>query len=55
MPSTTECHVALHGSIPGVPPRLKQLSLHEFFQLSSRESSDHDVIEVVHVHDSQSQ
>ena len=35
VPSSTECHVALHGFIPGVPPRLRQLSLPEFFQLNA--------------------
>ena len=54
VPTHVECHVALHGSVPGNPPRLKQLTLHEFFNLDAHESSQHDVIEVVSVHDSQS-
>ena len=55
VPSPFECFVALHGSVPGDPPRLRQLSLHEFFRLESSEELRHDIIEVVHVHDSQSQ
>ena len=55
VPSITECHVALHGSIPGTVPRLRQLTLSEFFALSEVESEQHDVIEVVEVHGSQSQ
>ena len=55
VPSPYECFVALHGKVPGDPPRLRQLSLLEFFQLGSGEDCQHDVIEVVHVHDSQSQ
>ena len=55
VPSPYECYVALHGSVPGEPPRLRQLSLHEYFSLEPSEDSKHDVIEVVHVHESQSQ
>ena len=55
VPSIAECHVALHGSIPGSVPRLRQLTLSEFFALSVVESEQHDVIEVVEVLDSQSQ
>ena len=55
VPTARECYLALHGCIPGSPPRLRQLSLHEFFQLEDSEAAPHDVIEVVHVHDSQSQ
>ena len=55
VPSVAECHVALHGSIPGAVPRLRQLTLAEFFALSAAEAEQHDVIEVVEVLDSQSQ
>ena len=55
VPSLAECHVALHGCIPGTVPRLRQLTLSEFFALSVAESEQHDVIEVVEVFDSQSQ
>ncbi|CAE7235040.1 unnamed protein product [Symbiodinium sp. KB8] len=55
VPSIAECHVALHGCIPGAVPRLRQLSLSEFFALSAAESAKHDVIEVIEVYDSQSQ
>ena len=55
VPSPYECFVALHGKVPGDPPRLRQLSLLEFFNLGSGEECQHDIIEVAHVHDSQSQ
>ena len=55
VPTVHECYLALHGCIPGNPPRLRQLSLHEYFQLEAAEESKHDVIEVIQIHDSQSQ
>ena len=54
VPSAEECHLALHGSISGTFPRLRQLTLAEFFALSATEQDKHDVIEVVEVPDSQS-
>ena len=55
VPSKAACHIALHGCIPGTVPRLRQLSLPEFFALSAAESVKHDVIEVIEVCESQSQ
>ena len=51
LPTAADCHVALHGDVPGDPPRLRPISQYEFFQLSPRAASQHDVIEVVHVHE----
>ena len=45
LPTQAELYRALHGSIPGDPPRLKQLTLHDFAKFRSG-LDEHDVIEV---------
>ena len=47
LPSTSELYKALHGSIPGDPPRLKQLTMHDFVFRGVESMDDHDVIEVL--------
>ena len=47
LPSTTELYKALHGSIPGDPPRMKQLTMHEFLLQGVTKFDDHDVIGVL--------
>ena len=46
LPTQAELFRAVHGSIPGDPPRLKQLSMHDFLQSKGPDMDDHDVVEV---------
>ena len=47
LPTQAELFEALHGSIPGSPPRLKQLTMYEFLNNKAPGMEQHDVIEVV--------
>ena len=45
LPTQAELYRAVHGSIPGDPPRLRQLTLHDFVK-SESVLDEHDVVEV---------
>ena len=46
VPSEVDCHCALHGSIPGDFPRMKQLSIKEALQCNPEILDKHDVVAV---------